>query len=339
MNPTPVGIDIAKNVFQMHYIDMYTGEVVNKSIKRAAFLAHFANKEPCFIGMEACGGSQHWARALTCMGHQVRLMAPKFVKAFNIGNKNDAADARAIWLALQQPGKSVAVKTEAQQAVLALHRLRQQLVKFRTMRTNCIRGLLGEYGEVMPQRRAAFDAGMPVALERLSERIPAVLIDTFREQWAEVSKLDEQIARIEGRMQQWLNHDESAQAVAAIPGVGLLTATAAVATIGDAKAFKSGREFAAWVGLVPRHVGSGGRTTLLGISKRGDVYLRTLLVHCAWSLYVHAKTRSAWTEQLVRRRPLNVAIVAMANKLARTIWAVLAHGKPYRPDFVSIKPA
>jgi transposase len=338
MEPTPVGIDIAKNVFQVHYIDADTGEVVNRPIKRAAFLAYFGNRAPCLIGMEACGGSQHWARSLMRMGHQVRLMAPKFVKAFNIRNKSDAADAQAIWLAVQQPGKSVAVKTEAQQAVLALHRLRQQLVKFRTMRINCIRGLLGEFGEVMPQRRAAFDAGIPVALERLADRIPAVLIDTFREQWVEVSKLDDQIARIEGRLQQWLKEDESVRAIAAIPGVGLLTATAAVATIGDVRTFKSGREFAAWVGLVPRQVGSGGRTTLLGISKRGDVYLRTLLVHCAWSVYVHAKTRSAWVQQIAKRRPLNVAIVAMANKIARTIWAVLAHGKPYQPNFVSTKP-
>ncbi|HDR9511690.1 IS110 family transposase [Burkholderia cepacia] len=339
MKLTPVGVDIAKNVFQVHYIDAETGEVVNKPIKRAAFLEYFANKGPCLIGMEACGGSQHWARALSMMGHQVRLMAPKFAKAFNIRNKNDAADAQAIWLAVQQPGKSVAIKTEAQQAVLALHRLRQQLVKFRTMQINCIRGLLGEYGEVMPQRRKSFDTSIPAILERIAERLPAVLVDTIREQWRELSKLDEQIARIERRLQQWMSEDKGVQAISAIPGVGLLTATAAVATIGDARTFKSGREFAAWVGLVPRQVGSGGKVTLMGISKRGDTYLRTLLVHCAWSVYTHSKMRSAWFEQLVKRRPTNVAIVALANKIARTIWALLAYGRQYQPNFAGTKPA
>lgn len=143
MKHTAVGVDIAKGVIQLHYVDAETGEIVNRPVKRAAFLEHFANRAPCLIGMEACGGSQHWARELTKLGHQVRLMPAAFVKAFNIGNKNDAADARAIWLAVQQPCKAVAVKTEAQQAVLALHRIRQQLVKFRTMQMNCLRGLLG----------------------------------------------------------------------------------------------------------------------------------------------------------------------------------------------------
>src|ERR1700754_4374447 len=149
MNPTPVGIDIAKSVFQVHYVDEETGEIVNRPIKRQKFLEHFANRSQCFIGIEACGGAHHWARELAKMGHQVKLMPAKYVKAFNIGNKNDPADARAIWLAVQQPGKAVSVKTEGQQAVLSLHRMRQQLIKFRTMQVNCLRGLLAEYGEVM----------------------------------------------------------------------------------------------------------------------------------------------------------------------------------------------
>ncbi|AKM41689.1 transposase [Burkholderia contaminans] len=339
MNPIPVGVDIGKNVFQIHYIAPASGEIVNKSLKRANFLEYFANLAPCMIGMKACGGSQHWARSLSKLGHQVRLMAPRFAKAFNIGNKNDAADARAIWLAVQQPGNKVAVKSEAQQAVLALHRLRQQLVKFRTSQINCIRGFLGEYGEVMPASRRAFDANIAAVLERVSEHVAAPLIDTLREQWAALAHLNEQIARIEQRLVQWMSTDSSVQAIAAIPGVGLLTATAAVATIGDAKAFKSGREFAASIGLVPRQVGSGGRTTLLGISKRGDAYLRTLLVHCARVISVQLRSKHPWVEQLLKRRPYNVAIVALANKLARVIWAVLARGKPYQQDFVSTKPA
>ncbi|MBC8752957.1 IS110 family transposase, partial [Paraburkholderia podalyriae] len=278
MKLTPVGIDIAKSVFQVHYVDEETGEIVNKPIKRVKFLEHFANRTPCLIGMEACGGSQHWARQLTKLGHTVKLMPAEFVKAFNIRNKSDAADARAIWLAVQQPGKAVAVKTEPQQAVLALHRMRQQLVKFRTMQINSLRGLLTEYGEVMGKGRSALDKAIPAVLARVSDRLPAVLVDTLREQWNGLTRLDEQIVVIERRLRQWMLEDKAVKSITEIPGVGVLTATAAVATMGDVKSFRSGREFAAWIGLVPKQTGSGGKVTLLGISRRGDTYLRTLLI-------------------------------------------------------------
>jgi transposase len=338
MKHTIVGVDIAKNVMQMHWVDPDTGEVVNKPIKRAGFLEHFANRSPCLIGMEACGGAQHWARRLIEMGHEVKLMPAKFVKAFNSGNKNDAADARAIWMATQMNSKAVAVKTEAQQAVLALHRMRQQLVKFRTMQINSLRGLLTEYGEVMARSRIALDKAVLGVLERLSERLPAVLIDTLREQWNGLEALDKQIAEIERRLHAWMKQDEACKAIAAIPGVGLLTATAAVATMGDPKSFKSGREFAAWLGLVPGQTGSGGKIQLLGISKRGDTYVRTLLIHGARSVLSHAKQPSEWIEQIRKRRPSNVVTVALANKMARMIWAILAHHTPYRKEHVSIKP-
>jgi transposase len=215
--------------------------------------------------MEACGGSQHRARKLTAIGHQVKLMPAKFVKAFVMGNKNDAADARAIWMAAQQPGKSVAVKTETQQAVLGLHR--EQLVKFRTMQINSLRGLLTEYGEVMGNGRAALDKAVSDVLERLVGRLPTILIDTLREQWNGLTNLDKQLAEIERRLQASLKENKACRAIAAIPGVGLLTATAVIATMGDAKTFRSGREFAAWIGLVPRQTGSGGKVQLLGISE------------------------------------------------------------------------
>jgi transposase len=336
---TPVGIDIAKSVFQVHYVDQETGEIVNKPIKRAKFLEHFANRAPCLIGMEACGGSHHWARQLTNMGHEVKLMPAKFVKAFNIRNKNDAADARAIWMAVQQPGKPIAVKTEMQQAMLALHRMRQQLIKFRTMQINNLRGLLTEYGEVMSKGRNKLNKEIPVVLERIAERLPAVLIDTFREQWNGLAKLDEQVAEIERRMREWKKEDKAVKAVSEICGVGLLTATAAVSMMGDPKAFSSGREFAAWVGIVPKQTGSGGKVKLHGISKRGDTYLRTLLIHGARSVIEHAKEPGEWVEQMIRRRPKNVVVVALANKMARTIWAVLAHDRPYEKAYVSVKPA
>jgi transposase len=319
VNRTAVGVDIAKNVFQVHYVNQETGEIVNKPIKRAKFLEHFANRAPCVIGMEACGGAHHWARQLTKMGHEVKLMPAEFVKAFNIRNKSDAADARAIWLAVQQPGKAVAVKTEVQQAMLGLHRMRQQLIKFRTMQINSLRGLLTEYGEVMSKGRSKLDKEIPAVLGRIAERLPAVIIDTLREQWNGLVKLDEQVAEIERRMREWKKEDKSVKNVSEIPGVGLLTATASVATMGDPKAFRSGREFAAWIGIVPKQTGSGGKVNLHGISKRGDTYLRTLLIHGARSVIENAKEPGPWVEQMLKRRPKNIVIVALANKMARMI--------------------
>jgi transposase len=337
---TVVGVDTAKNVFQLYSVDRETGEVMSKQLKRAQFLAWFSNRAPCLVGMEACSGSQHWARKLQEFGHEVKLMPGKMVKAFVPGNKNDAADARAIWMAAQQPGvKAVAVKTEAQQAVLAIHRVRQQLVKMRTAQRNEIRGLLAEYGEVFGVGKTAFNAGMPGALARLAERLPVVLIDTLREQWNELTRLDERIAAIEARLLAWLKQDRATQAIAAIPGVGLLTATAAVAAMGQANAFRSGREFAAWIGLVPAQTGTGGKVRLLGISKRGDTYLRTLLIHGARAVLRSTKAPSQWLQDIGKRRPPNVVAVALANKMARTIWAVLKHERAYEKDHVSVRPS
>lgn len=338
MQLKPVGVDIAKSVFQVYHVDSMTGEVVNKAIKRAGFLEYFANRMSCLIGMEACGGAQHWAHMSMKLGHQVKLMPARLVKAFNIGNKSDAAEAIAIWLAVQEPCKAVAVQTEEQQAVLAMHRVRQQLIKFRTMRINALRGLLTEYGEVMGKSRAALDRGMSGALERLANRLAAMLIDTLRERYSELSKQDERIGKIEQRLKGWMRLDRPCQAIAEIPGVGLLTATAAVATKGNAKAFRSGREFAAYIGLVPKHSGSGGKLNLLGISKRGDTYLRTLLIHGARSVLARAKESGSCVEQMCQRRPLNVVIVALANKMARMVWALLAHERQYVKGYVGTKP-
>ena len=340
MKHTVVGIDISKRVFQLHWVDIETGEIVNLQLKREKFLAHFANRQPCLIGMEACGGSQHWAREFIKLGHQVKLLAGKLVKSFVMGNKGDAADAKAIWTAIQQPGiKPIAIKTEQQQAILALHRMRQGLVKMRTMQVNALRGLLTEYGEVMPQGKAGLRKGIATALAQVELRLPGIVIEALREQWQRVTELDMQIAGIELKLKSWLKVDKAARAIADIPGVGLLTATAAVATMGDAKAFKSGREFAAWVGLVPKQTGTGGKTRLLGISKRGDTYLRTLLIHGARSVLTHAKQPGAWVDELGKRRPSNVVVVALANKMARTIWAMLAHDRKYQGGWVSIRPA
>jgi transposase len=331
-----IGVDIAKRVFQLHWIESETGEIVSLQLKREQFLEHFANLVPSLIGMEACGGSQHWARQLQKMGHEVKLLPGKQVKPFVGGNKSDAHDARAIWTAMQQPGiKPVAIKSEEQQAVLALHRMRSQLVKFRTAQINGLRGLLTEYGEVMPQGKVGIKKAIAEALQRLSDRLPSVVIDTLREQWERVATLDKQVTDIERRLAQWLKQDPASACIYEIPGVGLLTATAAVATMGDAKAFKSGREFAAWLGLVPRQSGTGGRIRLLGISKRGDTYLRTLLIHGARSVLMHAKEPDPWVTELRQRRPLNVAVVALANKMARMIWALLANERAYQKGYVN----
>jgi len=339
MNRIVVGVDIAKRVFQLHWVEPQTGEIVVLQLQREKFLEHFANRSSCVIGMEACGGSQHWARSLQRLGHEVKLLSARMVKPFVSGNKNDAADARGIWTAVQQPGiKAVAVKSEEQQAVLALHRMREQLVKFRSAQINGLRGLLGEYGEVMPQGRAGMRRDIPGALGRLVDRLPAVVIETLREQYARLGELDEQISQIERRLRQWQREDAATRRIAAIPGVGLLSATAAVATMGDARAFKSGREFAAWLGLVPRQTGTGGRVRLLGISKRGDTYLRTLLIHGARSVLTHSKEPPKWLSELLKRRPKNVAVVALANKMARTIWALTAHERAYKQGYVS-RPA
>lgn len=336
---TVVGVDTAKSVFQVYTVEQETGEVINKPIKRAQFLHWLANRAPCLIGMEACGGSQHWARELQKLGHEVKLMGGKVVKAFVCGNKNDAADARAIYMAAKQAEvRAVAIKSEGQQAVLAMHRIRQQVVKIRTAQINGLRGLLAEYGEVFGVGRKAFDTGMKAALERLAERLPAPLIDTLRDQWNELARLDARIAHIEAALLAWMRQDRAAKAIAAIPGVGVLTATAAVAAMGDARTFRSGREFAAWIGLVPAQTGSGGKVRLLGMSKRGDTYLRTLLIHGARAVLMHAKEPGPWLKQLSQRRPPNVVTVALANKMARTIWAVLAHERTYDKDHVSLRP-
>ena len=303
---TVVGVDTAKRVFQLHWVDMETGEIMDLKLTRARFLDHFANRVPCLIAMEACGGSQHWARRLQELGHEVRLLPAKMVRPFVGGNKNDAHDARAIWTAVQQPGvKTVAIKSEEQQAILALHRMRQQLVKFRTAQTNGLRGLLTEYGEVMPQGRAGMRRGMAAALERVSDRLPAMVIDTLREQWARVARVDEEIRNIEHRLRLWHRGNAASRRIADIPGVGVLSATAAVAAMGDPAAFRSGREFAAWLGLVPRHSGTGGRVRMLGISKRGDRYLRTLLIHGARSVFTNSKAPPEWALRLAERRPSN----------------------------------
>ncbi len=334
-----VGLDIAKNVFQKHTVDMDTGEIVNIQLKRAKVLEHFANRAPCLIAIEACGGAHYWARELTALGHSVRLLHAKAVRPFVSGNKTDATDARAIWLAVQQPGvKFVGVKTTEQQATLTLHRQRELLMKMRIMQTNALRGLLYEFGVTIAKGNKALLGEIEQALENLADKLPQMVRDSLREQVERIKALEKDMQAIEKRLALQLKADEQMQRAAQIPGVGVLTATAAIATMGETSAFKSGREFCAWLGLVPTQTGSGGKVYLGHISKRGDTYLRTLLIHGARSVVTNAKEPGPWLEQLKARRAVNVVIVAQAAKMARTIWALTAKKQDYQQGFKSVRP-
>ncbi len=334
-----VGLDIAKSVFQLHTVDMATGEIVNRQLKRVKVLEHFANRAPCLIGIEACGGAHHWARELAAQGHSVRLIHAKAVRPFVAGNKTDATDARAIWLAIQQPGtRFVGMKTLAQQATLVLHRQRELLMKIKVMQTNALRGLLYEFGANFARGRNALFGEMEATLESLAGDIPQYVLESLREQAQRIKQLAVDIKAIEVRLAQRLRADEEMLRVAQIPGVGLLTATAAIATMGEAAAFKSAREFCAWLGLVPKQRGTGGKVHLLGISKRGDTYLRTLLIHGARSVLTHTKEPGPWLQRLKARRPANVVIVAQAAKMARTIWAITARQQDYQRGYHSSRP-
>ncbi len=336
MKGTTFGLDLAKRLFQVHWVEMETGEICRRQLRRAEMMEFFAQREPAVVAMEACGSAHYWARKLAGYGHEVRLIAAQFVRPFVKSNKTDAADAQAIWEAAQRPGmKFVAVKSEAQQSVLTLHRMREQLVKMRTMQVNQLRGLLYEFGAELPQGRQRGIERIPGELEKLEGIVSALVIETIRGQLKRIEALDQDIAEIEKKLALWKKEDRAVRRLMAIPGVGLLSATAAVATMGDAKTFKSGREFAAFLGLVPRQSGTGGRVKLLGISKRGDVYLRTLLIHGARSVITRAKERPVWLEKLLARQPLNVAVVALANKMARTIWALLAHERTYEKGYAA----
>jgi transposase len=333
------GLDIAKHVFQEHTVDMGTGEIGNIQLRRAAVVEHFANKPPCLIAIEACGGAHHWARELKKLGHSVRLLHAKEVRPFVAGNKTDATDARAIWLAVQQPGvKFVGVKTAAQQATLTLHRQRELLMKMRTMQSNALRGLLYEFGATFAKGRKALFKDVEQALDDLADKLPQMVRDSLREQVERIKALGQDMQAIEKRLALQLKADPQMQRIAQIPGVGVLTATAAIATMGDASTFKSGREFCAWLGLVPTQTGSGGKVRLGHISKRGDTYLRTMLIHGARSVLKHANDPSTWIGQIKERRPANVVIVAQAAKMARTIWAVTAKETDFQRGFKSVRP-
>lgn len=328
-----IGLDLAKNVFQVHGIDERDRPVLRRQLKRCQVLEFFARLEPCLVGMEACAGAHYWGRKLTALGHAVRLIAPKYVKAYVKTNKNDARDAEAICEALLRPSmRFVALKSPDQQALLALHRLRQGLIDARTALVNQLRGLLGEFGVVVAAGRRRFEQALPRLIAEDSAEVPALLREVLEPMRLQLLGLNEQIARLEGRIAAWHRESEASRRAAEVPGVGVLTASAAVATIGDPHVFDGGRGFAAWLGITPGQHGTGGKQRLLGITKRGDSYLRKLFIHGARAIVgAHRAGSDAWLDGLLARRPKNVAIVALAHRNARIVWALLASGARYTP--------
>lgn len=340
MKITTVGIDLAKTLFQIHGVDAKGKIALRKQLKRSELLAFFANLPPCLVGMEACSSAHYWARQLNALGHTAKLMAPQFVKAYVKSNKNDARDAEAICEAVGRPTmRFVALKNVEKQSVLALHRARQGFVKARTAQANQLRGLLSEFGLVMPQGIHHVSTKMPAIIDDAENGLPESMRQLFARLYMHFKALNQQVDELERQIKNWHRHNESSRKIEAIPGIGPLTASALVASIGDARSFKSGRQLAAWIGLVPKQHSSGGKEKLLRISKRGDTYLRTLLIHGARSVlrYLdrHVDQASGWLGHLVARRNTNIAAVALANKNARIVWALLANERRYEAGFRS----
>jgi transposase len=344
INITTVGFDLAKNVFQVHGVDERGHTCVRKKLRRAQVALFFANLPPCLIGVEACGSAHYWARKLQSLGHTVRLIAPQFVKPYVKANKTDAADAEAICEAVRRPSmRFVPVKTTDSQALLALHRARHGFVKARVAQTNQIRGLLAEFGIVIAQGARGVEQRMPSILEDAENGLPVNFRELLLRLLEHTRCLRQQVDEIEAEIKRWHEHNEASRRVAEIPGIGPLTASALVASIGDARAFANGRQLAAWLGLVPRQHSSGGKAHLLGLSKRGDTYLRTLLVHGARAVILRAPQKAgyeqSWLGRLLARRHKNIAACALANHSARVVWALLAHGRRYESAYTVAQAA
>lgn len=335
MNCTVVGLDIAKNVFHVFSVNE-AGEIVKQVLKRKQVLEYFANHSKVLIGIEACSGGHYWARELMKLGHRVKLIHPKYVKPFVKGNKTDFNDAEGIYDAVTRPTmRSVAVKTIEQQDLQMVHRVRQELVKRRTAQVNQIRGLLHEHGIAIAQGINQVRKRMPEILEDAENELTVLARELFAEQYEQVRALDEQIGVYDRRIGQLHRNDQMSRRFGEVPGVGPMIATSVRADLGDGGSYRSGRDYAASLGVVPKQHSSGGKPILLGISKRGNRYIRTLLIHGARSVVqrIEGKTDplSRWLQGIKARRGTNVAAVALANKNARILWALATRGEHYQP--------
>ena len=332
---TTVGLDLAKSVFQVHGIDAGGRIIVRQQLKRGRVIAFFKKLPPCLVGMEACASSHHWARELTGLGHEVKLMPPAYVKPYVKRQKNDAADAEAICEAVTRPSmRFVPIKTPEAQAGMVLHRTRHLFVRQMTAVGNAMRAHLAEFGIVAPVGRTGLQQLVAVINDATDKRIPDLVRSCLFALAIQLDALNKQIAILDRRMMGWHKMSEPAKRLDAIPGVGPILATALVASVPDPKAFRSGRDFSAWIGLVPKQNSSGGKEKLGNITKAGDRYLRSLF--CAGAIAViryaqkHGTKHRPWLAKLLERRPARVAAIALANKLARMAWAMMAKGETYK---------
>jgi transposase len=339
MKANRVGVDLAKNVFQVHGVDAKEQVVWRRQLPRGRWLEAVCERlEPgAEVGMEACSGAHHWARELQTRGYRVKLLAPQFVKPYVKSNKTDRNDAEAICEAMSRPGmRFVEVKSVAQQDIQAVHRVRSELVAQRTAKASQIRGLVAEYGLVvpagLPRLRAALPGWLEDAENGLSERFRRLLFGL----WSDLRGLCQRVSELDDEIAAIAKSDPVAQRLQQLRGVGPVTATALAAAVGSGAQFRRGRDLAVWLGLTPRQHSSGGKVRLLGISKRGDPYLRRLLVHGARAVIQYAKDRddplSQWVTRLAARRHVNVATVALANKTARIAWAMIRTGEDYQHE-------
>jgi len=336
MKITTIGLDIAKNVFHLFAVNKMGKFVNKKQLKRKQLLAYMANLEPCLIAMEACGSANYWAREFIVLGHEVKLIAPQYVKPFVRGNKNDYNDAQGIAEAAQRPNmRFVPIKTVEQQDIQNIHRQRERIKKARTALSNQIRGLLAEYGVVIHQGTAAVRKSLPEILEDADNGLTSYARELFAQLQEELWALDERLKQCEQRIKASNRNNETVERLDEILGIGAITASATYAAAGDGKDFENGRHFSAWLGLVPGQHSTGGKPTLLGISKRGNAYLRTLYIHGARAVLRHSANKtdrfSLWVQGVMKRRGHNKACVAVANKMARMAWVIMTKGERYRP--------
>ncbi len=339
---TTIGLDLAKSVFQVHGVDASGKSVIRRQLRRRQVLAFFKRLPPCLVGLEACASSHYWAREIAALGHEVRMMPARYVKPYVKRNKNDAADAEAICEAVTRPSmRFVPIKTPEQQAVLMLHRTRQLFVRQRTMLINALRAHLAEFGIVAGVGRNGLEKLLEVIDDDEDERVLPEARDCLLALRDQLALVKRQILEADRRILAWHRASELSRRLAEIPGVGPLIASALVASIPDPHAFRSGRDLAAWIGLVPKQNSTGGKERLGHISKAGNRYLRMLLVVGALSVIRRAKqvgyTRRPWLTKLLQRRSTKIAAIALANKIARTAWAMMAHGTCYQEP--QVEPA
>ena len=332
---TTIGVDLAKNVFQVHGVDAEGAIVIRRQLRRGQVLPFFRKLRPCLVGAEACATAHHWAREIGALGHEVRLMPARYVKAYVKRNKNDAADAQAICEAVTRPWmRFVSIKSKEQQSVLMLHRSRELMVRQRTMLINAMRAHMAEFGVVARVGLGGTKELLKVIGNRQDKRIPPLARVCLQGLAVQLISLEREIAVAARRIHGWHRVNKVSQRLETIPGIGPISASALAATITDPYVFKSGRGMAAWIGLVPRQASTGGKARLGRISKQGDHYLRWLLVAGAMAVIRQAKRKGVadppWLAELIARKPIKVVAVALANKIARVAWALLMHGGTYR---------